>query len=142
MKGESNWEPKLIGFLCRWCSYAGADLAGTSRMKYPPNLKIVRVPCSSRVDILFILKALQIGFDGVLVSGCHPGECHYQTGNYFARRRLTIARKFLEYLGIAPERLQASWVSASEGGKFAEVVAKMTEEIKELGPNRLFADEK
>jgi F420-non-reducing hydrogenase iron-sulfur subunit len=141
MRGESSWEPRLIGFLCRWCSYAGADLAGTSRTKYPPNIRIIRVPCSGRVDALFILKALQMGFDGVLVSGCHPGDCHYQTGNYFARRRLAIAKKWLEYLGIPPERVQASWVSASEGNKFAEVVARMTEEIRELGPNKLFADE-
>jgi coenzyme F420-reducing hydrogenase delta subunit len=142
MTEESEWEPRLIGFLCRWCSYAGADLAGTSRTKYPPNLKIIKVPCSSRVDVLFILKALHMGFDGVLVSGCHPGECHYQTGNYYSRRRLAIIKRFLEYLGIPAQRVQASWVSASEGNKFAKVVARMTEELKELGPNRLFTDGK
>jgi F420-non-reducing hydrogenase iron-sulfur subunit len=141
MGQDSEWQPRLLGFLCRWCSYAGADLAGTSRKKYPPNIRIFRVPCSGRVDPLFILKALRLGFDGVLVSGCHPGDCHYQTGNYFTRRRMAITKKFLEYLGVDPGRLQASWVSASEGGKFAEVVAEMTQEIRELGPNRLFTDE-
>ena len=138
---KKNWEPKIVTFACRWCSYAGADLAGTSRKKYPANIRVIRVPCSGRVDPLFILKALRLGFDGVLVSGCHPGDCHYQTGNYFARRRIAITKKFLEYLGINPERLQASWVSASEGGKFAELVTEMTQELEKLGPNRLFTDE-
>jgi len=131
-----------LGFLCRWCSYAGADLAGTSRTKYPPNIRVIRVPCSGRVDPLFILKALRLGFDGVLVAGCHPGDCHYQTGNYFTRRRMAIATKFLDYLGVEPGRVRVSWVSASEGGKFSEVVAEMTEEIRKLGPNRLFEAER
>ncbi len=139
MKQESGWEPNLVGFLCRWCSYAGADLAGTSRKKYSPNIKIIRVPCSGRVDPLFILKALRLGFDGVLVSGCHPGDCHYQTGNYRARRRIAITKKFLEYLGIDSRRVQASWVSASEGGKFAEVADDVTKGLEEIGPNELFA---
>jgi len=142
MTQESDWEPKLLGFLCRWCSYAGADLAGTSRKKYPANIRIIKVPCSGRVDSLFILKALRLGFDGVLVSGCHPGDCHYQTGNYRARRRIAITKKFLEYLGIEPQRLQASWVSASEGGKFTEVVTDVTQGLKEVGPNRLFERKK
>jgi F420-non-reducing hydrogenase iron-sulfur subunit len=141
MAQDLAWQPRLLGFLCRWCSYAGADLAGTSRKKYPANIRIIRVPCSGRVDPLFILKALRLGFDGVLVSGCHPGDCHYQTGNYFARRRIALTKKFLEYLGVNPQRLQASWVSASEGGKFVELVAEMTQELKELGPNRLFTNE-
>ena len=138
MEQDSNWEPKLLGFLCKWCSYAGADLAGTSRKKYPANIGIIKVPCSGRIDPLFILKALRLGFDGVLVSGCHPGDCHYQTGNYRARRRMAITKKFLEYLGVEPERVQASWVSASEGDKFTEVVSEVTKELKEVGPNRLF----
>jgi F420-non-reducing hydrogenase iron-sulfur subunit len=138
---KEGWEPQLIGFLCRWCSYAGADLAGTSRKGYPANLRIIRVPCSSRVDALLIIKALRLGFDGVLVAGCHPGECHYLTGNYYTRRRLTLTRQFLEYLGVPPERLRVSWVAASEGNKFAELVTRMTEEIRALGPNRLFSDE-
>jgi F420-non-reducing hydrogenase iron-sulfur subunit len=142
MTQQSEWKPKLLGFLCRWCSYAGADLAGTSRKKYPANIRVIKVPCSSRVDSLLIIKALRLGFDGVLVSGCHPGDCHYLTGNYRARRRIAITKKFLEYLGVEPERLQASWVSASEGGKFAEVVAEVTEDLKEVGPNQLFSERK
>ena len=142
MKQESEWEPKLLGFLCKWCSYAGADLAGTSRKKYPPNIRIIRVPCSGRVDPLFILKALRLGYDGVLVSGCHPGECHYQTGNYRARRRMAITKKFLEYMGVEPPRIQASWVSASEGDKFTGVVTEVTDELKGIGPNRLFDEER
>ncbi len=142
MKQELGWKPKLLGFLCRWCSYAGADLAGISRKKYPANIEVIRVPCSGRVPPLFIIKALRLGFDGVLVSGCYPGDCHYQTGNYLARRRMAITKKFLEYIGIEPQRIQASWVSASEGGKFAEVVTAVTKELKEIGPNQLFTDEK
>jgi F420-non-reducing hydrogenase iron-sulfur subunit len=142
MDQEKKWEPRLAAFLCQWCSYAGADLAGTSRKKYPANVRIIKVPCSGRVDPLFILKALRLGFDGVLVSGCHPGDCHYQTGNYRTRRRMTITKKFLEYMGIEPQRIQASWVSASEGSKFADVIDEITEGLKELGPNRLFNNER
>jgi coenzyme F420-reducing hydrogenase delta subunit len=142
MSQESEWEPRLLGFLCKWCSYAGADLAGTSRKKYPANIRIIKVPCSGRIDPLLIIKALSLGFDGVLVSGCHPGDCHYQTGNYRARRRMAITKKFLEYMGIEPQRFQASWVSASEGGKFAEVVTEVTRDLKEISPNRLFSDER
>ncbi|MCK5577470.1 MAG: hydrogenase iron-sulfur subunit [Dehalococcoidales bacterium] len=140
MEPKTDWEPRVVGFLCKWCSYAGADLAGTSRKKYPANIRIIRVPCSGRVDPLFILRALRLGFDGVLVSGCHPGDCHYQTGNYRARRRFAITRKILEGMGVEPQRVQASWVSASEGGKFVEVVTGMIDEIKKLGPNELFTD--
>lgn len=142
MERESVWEPKILGFLCRWCSYAGADLAGTSRRKYPANIRIIKVPCSGRVDPLFILKALRLGYDGVLVSGCHPGDCHYQTGNYRARRRMAIIKKFLEYMGVDPVRVQLSWCSASEGDKFAEVVTDMTKQLKESGPNKLFDEER
>jgi len=140
MKQEEGWEPKLLGFLCQWCSYAGADLAGISRKKYPANIKIIKVPCSGRVDPLFIIKALRLGFDGVLVSGCYPGDCHYQTGNYRAQRRIAITKKFLEYIGVEPQRIQASWVSASEGGKFTEVVSEVTRELKKVGPNQSFTD--
>jgi len=136
-----KFEPLILGFLCNWCSYAGADLAGTSRIQYPPNIRIIRVMCSGRVNPLFILKALRLGIDGVLVSGCHPGECHYQTGNYRARRRTAITKKLLEYMGVEPERIQASWVSASEGGKFADVVTEVTEGLKEVGPNKLFSEQ-
>ena len=139
MEHKSGWEPTIVGFLCKWCSYAGADLAGTSRKKYPPNVRILKIPCSGRANPLLILKGLRLGFDGVLVSGCHPGDCHYQTGNYRARRRIALTKKFLEYMGVPAERVQASWVSASEGDKFAQVVADVTKGVKEVGPNKLFA---
>jgi len=140
MEQKSTWEPQVLGFLCRWCSYAGADLAGTSRKKYPANMRIMKIPCSGRIDPLFIMKALRMGFDGVLVSGCHPGDCHYQTGNYRARRRMVLTKKFLEYVGVEPQRVQASWVSASEANKFAQVSEDVTKEVKKVGPNRLFSD--
>ena len=129
-----DFEPKIIGFLCNWCSYAGADLAGTSRVQYPANIRVVRVMCSSRVNPLFILKAFQKGADGVLVAGCHPGECHYVTGNYHTKRRFAVMKSLLEYVGISPKRLRIEWVSASEGTKFAGIVDEMTRELKELGP--------
>ena len=130
----SNWEPKIIAFLCNWCSYAGADLAGVGRLQYPTNIRIIRVPCSGRINPLFILASLQHGADGVLVCGCHPGDCHYLTGNYSARRKFALLKGLLEYAGIEEGRVQFSWVSASEGGRFADVVGKVTETIKVLGP--------
>ncbi|MHB0858278.1 MAG: hydrogenase iron-sulfur subunit [Anaerolineae bacterium] len=135
-QGTTAWEPKILAFLCNWCSYAGADLAGTSRLQYPPNVRVIRVPCSGRVNPMFIVSALRQGADGVLVSGCHPGDCHYLVGNYFARRRFAVLQRYLEYLGIEPGRVQFSWVSASEGGRFAEVVTKVTEDIRALGPTQ------
>jgi coenzyme F420-reducing hydrogenase delta subunit len=141
MEDNSQRQPRIVGFLCKWCSYAGADLTGTSRKKYPANLTILKVPCSGRIDPLFIMKGLQMGFDGVMVSGCHPGDCHYQTGNYRARRRLALIKKFLEYMGVPEERVQASWVSASEGAKFAQVVVDVVENVKAVGPNSLFSEE-
>jgi len=129
-----EYQPKVIGFLCNWCSYAGADLAGTSRMSYPPNIRIIRVPCSGRIDPLFVLKCFQLGADGVLVSGCHPGDCHYTDGNYHARRRFVLLRNFLDYLGVERERLRVEWVSASEGQRFAELVSDFTAELAKLGP--------
>ncbi len=131
---SGTFEPRILAFLCNWCSYAGADLAGVSRLQYPPNVRVIRLPCSGRVDVGFILRALQSGIDGVLVSGCHPGDCHYQTGNYTARRRLTVLRSILEHVGIEPGRVQFSWVSASEGNKFSEVMTTLAESIKALGP--------
>jgi coenzyme F420-reducing hydrogenase delta subunit len=128
------WEPRILAFLCNWCSYAGADLAGTSRIQYPPNIRIIRVPCSGRVNPIFIVEALRQGADGVLVSGCHPGDCHYLEGNYYARRRFATLQRYLEYLGVEPGRVQFSWVSASEGGRFADVVTKVTEDVRALGP--------
>jgi len=129
-----EYQPKVIGFLCNWCSYAGADVAGTSRMDYPHNIRIIRVPCSGRVDPLFILKCFQRGADGVLISGCHPGDCHYTDGNYHARRRFALLREFLDYLGINKERLRLEWVSASEGQRFADLVSDFTTELANLGP--------
>jgi len=129
-----EFEPNIVAFLCNWCSYAGADLAGTSRIQYPPNVKVIRVMCSGRVNPMFVVNALQQGADGVLVGGCHPGDCHYAQGNYFARRRMTILKKLLEYLGIDERRVRMTWVSASEGKKFADVIKEVTEDIKEIGP--------
>jgi coenzyme F420-reducing hydrogenase delta subunit len=133
---SQEWEPKILAFLCNWCSYAGADLAGTSRIQYPPNVRVIRVPCSGRVNPIFIVEALRQGVDGVLVSGCHPGDCHYISGNYYARRRFALLQRYLEYLGIEKGRVQFSWVSASEGGRFAEVVTRATQDVKALGPAR------
>lgn len=134
---SDNFEPKIIGFFCNWCSYAGADLAGTSRLQYPSNIRIIRVPCSGRVDPLFICKALLAGADGVLVAGCHPGDCHYSEGNYHTRRRLSVLKRLLEYLGIEKERFRIEWISASEGNRVVSVVKEMVEEIKKIGPNRI-----
>ena len=136
MKNVHNWELKIVAFLCNWCSYAGADLAGVSRMQYPPNIRVIRVPCSGRVNPFYIIKTLQNGIDGILVSGCHPGDCHYISGNLIARRKFALLKSFLEYIGIEPGRVQFSWVSAAEGGRFAQIIEKVTEEVKKLGPIR------
>jgi F420-non-reducing hydrogenase iron-sulfur subunit len=132
---EKEFEPNILGFLCNWCSYAGADLAGTSRMTYPANLKSIRVMCSGRVEPAFVLEALRKGVDGVLIAGCHPGDCHYQSGNYKTNRRVKLLKKLLEELGIDPRRIRFEYVSASEGQKFASVVTEFVAEIKKLGPN-------
>jgi F420-non-reducing hydrogenase iron-sulfur subunit len=134
---DEGFEPKIVGFLCNWCSYAGADLAGTSRKKYPPNMRVIRVMCSGRVDERLILKAFTAGADGVLVCGCHPGDCHYQKGNLNTRRRMTGLLPFLEAVGIGKDRLRLEWVSASEGPKMAETVKSFTQTIRELGPSPL-----
>ena len=137
---KEEFEPKIIGFLCNWCAYAGADLAGVSRIQYPPNIRIIRVMCSGRVDPAFILEAFKNGADGVLVAGCHlPSDCHYLTGNFKALRRVLLLKKVLKELGIEPERLRIEWVSASEGDRFATIIKEMVEEIKKLGPNPLKA---
>jgi len=138
---DDTWEPKIVAFLCNWCSYAGADLAGVSGFQYPTNLRVIRVPCSGRVDPMYIVKALQEGVDGVLVSGCHPGDCHYISGNLVARRKFALLKNFLEYLGIEPGRVQFSWVSASEGSRFAELVAKVVEDVRQLGPAKRLVKE-
>lgn len=134
MSGNGRFEPKIVGFLCRWCSYTGADLAGTSRVKYPPNVIPIRVMCSGRVDPTFVLKALADGADGVLIAGCHPGDCHYINGNHKTMRRFPLMLKMLEQFGIEPERVRLEWVSASEGERFGQVVREITEDVRKLGP--------
>jgi F420-non-reducing hydrogenase iron-sulfur subunit len=129
-----SFEPKIVGLLCRWCSYAGADLAGTSRKKYAPNLRVVRVMCTGRVEPTFVLKALEKGADGVLIAGCHPGDCHYVEGNYKTRRRFLLLKKVLAQMGIEEERVRLEWVSASEGERFATIAEEMTEQVRKLGP--------
>ena len=131
---ERHFEPKIVGFLCRWCSCAGADLAGTSRIKYPPNINPIRVNCSGRVDPTLVLKALASGADGVLIAGCHPGDCHYTSGNIKTLRRFRLLQKLLDQFGIERERVRLEWVSASEGERYARVVRGMTEDIRSLGP--------
>jgi len=132
----SEYEPKLVGFLCNWCSYAGADLAGVSRYQYPTNLRVIRVMCSGRVHPAHILEAFKDGADGVLVAGCHiPTDCHYISGNFKAQRRVAIVKKLMEQLGIEPERLRLEWISAAEGDKFAKTIREMTEDLKKLGPS-------
>lgn len=132
-----TWEPHIVAFLCKWCSYAGADLAGGSRIKHPPNVRIIRLPCSARIDPKLVWRALEQGADGVLVSGCHPGDCHYTTGNLYARRRMEMFYELLKFLGVEPGRIQMSWVSASEGQKWAQVVSAVTEDVRKLGPAQI-----
>ncbi len=138
---NKEWEPKIIAFLCNWCSYAGADLAGVSRIQYPSNIRIVRVPCSGRVNPFFIIKSLLRGWDGVVVSGCHPGDCHYVSGNLVARRRFAILQDLLNLFGIDPDRVTFMWSSASEGDRFAALIKKVTNNMKKLGPNKKFETE-
>lgn len=134
MSEKSDFEPTIVGFLCNWCSYAGADLAGVSRYQYPPNVRVIRVMCSSRVDPMYVIKALTEGADGVLIAGCHPGDCHYIEGNYRTRRRMAALKNILEKYGLS-DRFFLEWVSASEGNKYAEVITRITNTIKKLGPN-------
>jgi len=132
-----KFEPKILTFCCNWCSYAGADLAGVSRFQYPPNIRIIRVMCSGRVDPVFVLDAFREGADGVLVTGCHLGDCHYVDGNKRAEHRIKLLKRLLPQLGLEPERLRLEWISAAEGNKFAELVKETVEEIKKLGPSPL-----
>ncbi len=129
-----TFEPRIMAFVCNWCTYTGADLAGTSRLQMAPNVRIVRLPCTGRIDPLFIVKAFERGADGVIVSGCHPADCHYTSGNYHARRRFALALEMMTFLGIDPGRLTFSWVSASEGNKWADVVNSTTDRVRKLGP--------
>lgn len=132
-----EFKPRIIAFLCNWCSYTGADLAGTSRMEYRENVRVIRVMCSGRVDPSFVLKSFTGGADGILICGCHPGDCHYQEGNYRCLRRYTLLQKYITQMGIEPERLKLEWISASEGKQFAELVNSFTETITELGPSKI-----
>lgn len=128
------FKPKVLAFTCKWCTYAGADLAGLNRMKYPADIRLLRVPCSGRVNPQFVLEALQRGCDGVIVCGCHPGDCHYSTGNYYAKRRMMIYKRLLEYIGLEPDRFQIRWISGAEAGKFRDVITEFCNRITELGP--------
>jgi coenzyme F420-reducing hydrogenase delta subunit len=131
---KKNWNPKIVAFVCNWCTYAGADLAGTSRLKYDANIRLLRVPCTGRIDTLFIVKAFEQGADCVLVSGCHPGDCHYDAGNYHARRRWIIFRELMSFMGIDDRRLQFSSVSAAEGVKWAKLINGLVDEIRSIDP--------
>jgi len=134
---NDSWEPKIAAFLCNWCSYTGADLAGVSRIAWPPNVRVIRVMCTGRIDPTFVLKAFENSADGVLISGCHPGDCHYIEGNYKALRRVHLLKRLLQDFGIDSRRLRLEWVSASEGDRWAEVAREMTETVRELGPLEL-----
>ena len=138
----AKFSPKLVGFLCNWCSYAGADLAGVSRIQYPPNLRIVRLMCSGRADPVIVMRSFMDGIDGVLVLGCHPGDCHYITGNLFAEKKMKLTGKLLDKAGICPDRLRLDWVSAAEGERFAGIVTDFTHKIQSLGPIGTIPDEK
>lgn len=131
---EKEFEPKIVAFLCKWCSSAGSDLAGVSRLQYPPNVIPITVMCSGGVSPLYVLSAFNKGADGVLVSGCHPGDCHYMEGNYYARRRIGLLKNLMEYVGLEPQRIQMAWVSAAEGAKYAQMITEIVEELKPLGP--------
>ena len=134
---KGSFEPRLIAFCCNWCSYAGADLAGVSRLQYPPNIRIIRVMCSGRIEPQFVMRALELGADGVLVAGCHPGDCHYISGNLKAEARMKMLNKLLQILGIDTKRVRLEWISASEGPKFASTIKEFVVDLKQLGPNPL-----
>jgi coenzyme F420-reducing hydrogenase delta subunit len=135
-----GFEPKLVAFVCNWCTYTGADLAGTSRLEMAPNVRIIRLPCTGRIDTLFILKAFERGADGVIVSGCHPADCHYTSGNYHARRRFALFRELADFMGLDMRRVTFAWVSASEGAKWADVVNETTSRVRALGPYRIYRE--
>jgi F420-non-reducing hydrogenase iron-sulfur subunit len=137
MMTDTSFEPKIIAFLCNWCTYTGADLAGTSRLQYPPNVRIIRLMCSGAVDPIYVLKADLAGADGILIGGCHPGDCHYQEGNYKARRRVVAMKEILKNAGFSEDRVWLRWISASEGQRFADTISEMTAAIREMGPNPL-----
>lgn len=134
MSSSPIFHPRIVGFACNWCCYAGADLAGTARLRYPSNIRIIRVMCTGRIDPQFILKAFRDGADGVFIGGCHPGDCHYVSGNYKTQKRVMLLQSLLSGLGIEPQRLHLEWISASEGQRFADAVTRFTETITALGP--------
>ena len=136
----TQYKPNIVAFCCNWCSYAGADGAGSARLSYPENVKIIRVPCSCRVNPMFILRAFQRGADGVIIAGCHPGDCHYTSGNYFTRRRMALLFSMLEYLGIEKERIRLEWISAAEGAKFSKTMTEFTAAVAALGENKRLED--
>ena len=140
MQEVKPFVPNIVAVCCNWCSYAGADLAGSSRLSYPANVKIIRVPCSCRVNPTFVLKAFERGADGVILCGCHPGDCHYITGNYYTRRRMAMLLEFLNYLGIEKGRTRVEWVSAAEGAKFSTVMNEFVQQITALGENKKLTD--
>ena len=140
MSDENGSDPKILAFLCNWCSYAGADLAGVSRLQMPPTVRNIRVMCSGRIKPLFLIKALLGGADGVLIAGCHPGDCHYATGNYKARRRFALTKTVFESLGLGSDRIRLSWISASEGPKFQEVMTEFSEKVKKAGSSKTKAE--
>ena len=131
------FEPIIIGFCCNWCAYAGADLAGINRNQYPPNIRMIRVMCSGTIEPLYVVKAFKDGADGVFIGGCHPGDCHYQSGNYKTQRRIVLLKRAISEIGLDPRRIRLEWVSAAEGQRFARIITEFTEEIKKLGPNPL-----
>ena len=137
---ENTFEPKIVAFVCNWCTYAGADLTGTSRIKYATNVRIVRFPCTGRIDYNLLLKAFAQGADGVIVSGCHPNDCHYTSGNFHARRRWIVFKQMMEYMGFDMRRVKFSWVSAAEGAKWADIVNTTVKEIRELGPSPEYSE--
>jgi coenzyme F420-reducing hydrogenase delta subunit len=136
MDSQKGFEPKIAAFFCNWCTYGGADLAGVSRLQYPANIRVIRIPCTGRMNPNFILQAFRQGVDGVWVSGCHPGDCHYIAGNLYARRRFTIFKKLLEYCGLEEGRLHFSWISSAEATKFQQTVIEVTESVRTLGPSK------
>ncbi len=140
MQVNGEYKPLIVAFCCNWCFYVGADLAGNNRLAYPENVKIIKVPCSCRVNPMFILRAFQRGADGVILCGCHPGDCHYTTGNYYTRRRMSLLFSMLNFLGIEKERTRVEWVSAAEGAKFAQTMNEFTEQVMKLGENKRLED--
>ena len=136
----ADFEPKILAFVCNWCTYAGADLTGTSRIKYATNVKMIRFPCTGRIDFMLLMKSFANGADGIIVSGCHPNDCHYTSGNFHARRRWMVFRDLAEFMGVDVNRVRFSWVSAAEGAKWAEVVNSFTKEVREMGPYQSFQE--